>query len=95
MTLTLMESSLSDRKFDVSLNGDLRKKKTLQKGFPQGSVISLIIFNVYTADIPKTTARKYIYVDDVGLVAQGKSFEQLEKTLGKELAKLKRYFILH
>jgi len=78
-TLTLMERLLSDRKFEVSLNRDVSQKKSLRNGLPQSSVISPILFNVYTADIPKTTSRKFNFADDVSLVAQGKSFEELEK----------------
>lgn len=61
--------------------------KPLRNGLPQGSVLCPILFNVYTADIPKTTSRKFIYAEDVG-----KSFEGLETILGKDLVKLKKYF---
>jgi len=44
----------------------------------QGSVLSPTLFNLHTADFPRTGARKFIFVDDVSLVAQVKSFLELE-----------------
>lgn len=44
-TLTLMESLLSDKKFKVSLNGEVSQMKSLRNGLLQGSVISAILFN--------------------------------------------------
>lgn len=79
---------LSDRNFNVSLNGSKTKYKYLQNELPQGSVLSPILFNIYTADIKETTVRKFMYADDVGLVAQAKSFKKLEYILRKDLCKV-------
>lgn len=54
--------------------------------------LSPTLFNVYTADIEATNSRKFIYADDIGLVGQGTTFEQLEEILNKDLDVLQNYF---
>jgi len=42
--------------------------------------------------IVKKNSRKFIYADDIGIVKQGKTFEETENNLlGKDLAKIKKY----
>ncbi|KAL4088598.1 hypothetical protein QTP88_023687 [Uroleucon formosanum] len=89
--LRLFERLLSDRSFKVHLDGEISKKKVLQNGLPQGSILSPVLFNVYTADIVKTNSRKFIYADDICIVKQGKTFEEIENNLGKDLAKIQKY----
>jgi len=62
----------------------------VQNGLPQGSPT---LFNVYTTDIAETKSRKFTYVDDISLVAQGNLFEQLEDTLNEDLKILQNYFL--
>lgn len=82
---------LSDQKFKVYLNGKESKYKCLQNGLPQGSVLSPVFFNVYTSDFVNTTSRKFMYADDVGLVAQSDSFKKLEEILNEDLSIVHNY----
>lgn len=84
----MFERLLSDRSFKAHLNGEISKKKVLQNGLPQGSILSPILFNVYKADIVRTNFRKFIYADDIDIVKQGKTFEEIENNLGKDLVKI-------
>jgi hypothetical protein len=43
---------LSQRKFRVSVEGKMSTPRVMQAGLPQGSVLSLILFNVYINDAP-------------------------------------------
>lgn len=43
------------------------------------------------ADIIRTNSRKFIYADDIGIVKQGKTFEEIEYNLGKDLTKIQKY----
>jgi hypothetical protein len=90
--VNLFRAVLSGRTCRVYLNGEQSSVRTLQNGLPQGSVLSPILFNVYTADLPTTKSRKFIYADDIGLVAQENSFEGLENTLNKDLQHMEEYF---
>ncbi|KAL4153463.1 hypothetical protein QTP88_001296 [Uroleucon formosanum] len=91
-SIRLIDNMLSDRKFKVHINGKESKYKYLQNGLPQGSVLSPVLFNVYTSDFVNTTSRKFMYADDVGLVAQADSFEKLEEILNENLSIIHKYF---
>lgn len=91
-TVRLIDNILSNRKFRVSLGGNESHYKRLQNGLPQGSVLSPMLFNVYIADFTDTSSRKFMYADDVALVAQASSFAELERTLNKDLEKIQKYF---
>lgn len=84
---------LADRKFHVHLNGKVSKYKYLQNSLPQDCPFSnrhikYNRINVYTADISSTISRKCMYVDNVGLVDQVGTFEELENILNKDLTKV-------
>jgi len=51
-----------------------------------------MLFNIYTADMTDTVFRKFIYADDVALVTQATSFEEIESVLNADVAKVKKYF---
>jgi len=91
-TLRLLESMLSNRKYKVFLNGEVSKYRYLQNGLPQGSVLSPMLLNAYTADIVETTARKCIYADDIALVAQIESLDTVRGILNRDLYNLHNYF---
>ncbi|UYV66139.1 hypothetical protein LAZ67_4000414 [Cordylochernes scorpioides] len=91
-TLNLLSSLLSPRKFTVYLNSKSSKEYTIYNGLPQGSVLSPLLYNWYTHDIPQTTSKKFIYADDTAILAQAKTFEELEIQLNKDLETLHNYF---
>jgi hypothetical protein len=74
----------------VYLNGEKSSYKYLQTGLPQGSVLSPIIFNIYTADLAVTEARKFI-CEDITLVYQADSFNEIECVLNEDLIALQKY----
>lgn len=49
----LFMNMLSDRSFQVSINGKESRKKVLNKGLPQGSVLSCFLYCIYTSDLPQ------------------------------------------
>lgn len=66
----------------------LRANKSLNNGLPQDSVLALTLFNLYTYNIPPIDSSKYIYVNDIALVAQVETFDLCEITLNKKLESL-------
>jgi|UniRef100_A0A2S2QPE9 hypothetical protein len=91
-TLLLLEKIISNRKFSVTHGGKMSRYKTLHNGLPQGAVLSPMLFNIYTADMNDTVSRKFIYADDVALVTQATSFEEIESVLNVDVARLKNFF---
>lgn len=59
--------------------------------YHKGLVLSPSLFNAYTADI-NTSSRKFMYVDEVGIVAQEESFEKLADILNNEIIEVQIYF---
>ena len=55
-----MDSSTEVPLTHVHIRKSKSRRRTLLNGVPQGSVISLALFNLYPYDIPATVLRKYI-----------------------------------
>lgn len=60
-TIISLERILYNRNFKVHFNSEIGKKKVIQNGLPQGSVLSPFLINVYTTDIINTSSRKFTY----------------------------------
>lgn len=87
-----MESMISNRKYKLFLNGKSNGYKYLQNGLSQGSVLSLLLFNIYIANTVETEVRKFIHNDDITLVVQAKFFTIIKSILNQDLTKLQVYF---
>lgn len=90
--VNLIENMLSDRKFRVFIGERNSKTRVLNNGLPQGSVLSPLLFNLYTSDLPATRARKFMYADDLALAVQHNEFEEIERTLAADLSTMDSYF---
>lgn len=78
----------------LHLNGKENRYQYLQNGLPQGSVLSPVLFNVYTPDVINTISRKCMYADNGELVIQAESFEKLGEILNEDLSIIQKYFKL-
>ena len=88
-----IRTMLSNRLFKVELNGKQSRWQNQRNGLPQGSLLSPMLFDVYTNDQPLPVAtNSFIYADDLCLTTQQKMFEQVETTLASGLNELDAYY---
>ena len=90
---TFIRTMLLNRRFKGELNGKQSRWRNQRNGLPQGSVLSHLLFNVYTNDQPlPVVTNSFIYADDLCLTTQKKTFEQVETTLASGLNELGAYY---
>ena len=89
----VIQNMLSSRRFYVELNNERSRWRKQKNGFPQGSVLSPILFNISTNDQPlHNGTRSYIYADDLCVTAQQPSFVEVQTTIEESLSELTQYY---
>ena len=89
----VIQNMLSSRRFYVELNNEHSRWRKQKNGLPQGSVMSPILFNIYTNDQPlHNGTRSFIYADDLCVTAQQPSFVEVETTIEESLSELTQYY---
>lgn len=64
----VIHSFLSDRSFVVRVGEDHSNRVYFNFGVPQGSVLSPILYNIFTYDIPKHNLSEFaLFADDTGI----------------------------
>ena len=78
-----------NRSFTLT-TGDSKQSglRRLRNGLPQGSILALLLFNIYTYDLPPMTSQKYAYADDLALLYAYRDWKAVEDTLSQDMTTL-------
>lgn len=89
----ILKNMLYNRIFKVHLNEDESRCRIINDGLIQGSVLSPILFNLYTNDSLAIISRRFIFADDWAIAIQAKTFEEAQIILENDLKTIENYFI--
>lgn len=89
----IIMSFLSERSFVVDIGNHLSDKKTILAGVPQGSVLSPLLYSIYTSDY--TLLKRHsaaLYADDTAILSSGKVSNAIVKNMKASLVHVEKYF---
>ncbi|GFW38623.1 probable RNA-directed DNA polymerase from transposon X-element [Trichonephila clavipes] len=86
---------LSNRTFHVKINSIHSRIGSIQAGTPQGSILSPLLYSLYTYDFPTSpTVEVCLFADDAAILSQARSPETVRKNLQSYLIKFKKWLTL-
>ena len=81
-----------NRSFTLTTGDNKQSRlRRLQNGVPQGSVLALLLFNIYTYDLHSMISIKFAYADDLALLHSSGNWKDLEGTLSQDISTLSAY----
>ena len=90
--VSLIMELVQNRSFTLTTGNGLRSRlRSLRNGVPQESVLAPLLFNIYTHDLPVTTAKKFAYADDLAILHSAKSWQMLEAVLTQNMSIISTY----
>lgn len=88
---SFLKNFLSPRSVNFYESGSLLSQRTVNVGLPQGSVLSLLLFNLYVKDILNhipVNCLSIQFVDDFVLFSSGRSAEDILETLARAFSQV-------
>ena len=89
----LVRSYLQERNFCVKIHKQRSQARMAEAGVPQGSLLSPILFNIFTSDIPKSLRTDLaLYADDTAIAAKSLAPQLITRRLQEAADQLENWF---
>ena len=72
---------LSNRSIYVTVGNHETECRSISRGLPQGSSLSVLLWKIYVADFPLNDEEATMFMDDTAYWASGRTLEELENAL--------------
>ena len=79
--LRFLNDWLSNRTIYVAVGTYATERRTITRGLPQGSSLSVLLWKIYVADFPLEDDEATMFMDDTAFWATGETLEKLEDAL--------------
>ena len=80
---------IQNRSFTLTTDDSKQTRLRLLKNrVLQGSVLTLLLFNIYTYDLPSTISRRFAIADDLALLYSSENWKDLEESLSQDMSTL-------
>ncbi|KAK2706149.1 hypothetical protein QYM36_016247 [Artemia franciscana] len=76
-----LQEWITSRTFSVRIKRTLSTIRNLESGFPQGGVLSALLFSLYISDLNADNlqrAKIYLYADDLAVTVEGQQREEIQ-----------------
>ena len=91
-----LASYLQGRKQRVKINGQTSEAKTVETGFPQGTILGPLLFMLYINDLLIFLPGKiFSYPDDTAVIASGNTWKQVQLFMNNDLSKIFDWFAVN
>jgi hypothetical protein len=91
--IAVLDSYLTGRSLAVTVDGCLSPTKWTTAGIPQGAVLSPLLYNLFTADMPQMTHIQIaLFTDDAALYTQSWRPDTITRRLTVAVNRLQSYF---
>jgi hypothetical protein len=88
----MIDSFLSNRDFQVTVNGHASETHMLQYGVPQGAVLSPMLYSIYTSDTPLSADHETaLFADDIAKYKSSRRVTAITNGLKKAAKATHRY----
>lgn len=85
----IIRDYLSNRSFRYRVEGTLSSSRPVRAGVPQGSILSPLLYNLYTHDIPKTPGTNLaLFADDTAVYTSGRVSVCIANRLQKSMDRI-------
>ncbi|GBM32324.1 RNA-directed DNA polymerase from mobile element jockey [Araneus ventricosus] len=90
--INILKSFLENRTFKVVIHGETSNTGVIKAGTPQGSVLSPILYSIFTSDFPSHPRTiTCLFADDSAVLAQGTTIKYILRTLQSFLVSLEEW----